>query len=154
MYNHHFLIVFHTFLFFYYWLIKKWFINNPLKSLYQFFLKEPHVGSSLPFVNESTNNLLMFLKVGSIRKSKLLLFGSGIIPILFLRNCSFKSLLPIFQTFHIIINRQSNNWDMKFRASNHEICSSYCIILFHLSSINQILFYSWSIANQEISKTY
>ena len=43
------------------------------------------VGSSVPFLNESTKNLLMmFLNVGSIRQSKLLFFNCAVISDLYM----------------------------------------------------------------------
>ena len=42
------------------------------------------VGSSLPFLNKSTNNRLIFINVGSIRRSKLLVFGCVFILDLYL----------------------------------------------------------------------
>ena len=43
------------------------------------------VGSSVPFLNESTKNLLMmFLNVGSIRQSKLLFFSCAVISDLYM----------------------------------------------------------------------
>ena len=35
--------------------------------------------SASPFLNESTNNLLVFLNIGSIKQSKLLLFVCAVI---------------------------------------------------------------------------
>ena len=46
--------------------------------------KESLVGSLLQFLNERTNNLLIFLNVGSIIQSKLLFFGSALISDLYL----------------------------------------------------------------------
>ena len=56
------------------------------------------VESSSPFLNESTNNLLVFLNVGSIKQSKLLLFVCAVILDLywFKDFISFNSLLYIF----------------------------------------------------------
>ena len=43
------------------------------------------VGSPVPFLNESTKNLLMmFLNVGSIRQSKLLFFNCAVISDLYM----------------------------------------------------------------------
>ena len=50
----------------------------------QYSLKEFLVGLSIPFLNESTNNLLIFLNVGSIRQFKLLYFGYVAISDLYL----------------------------------------------------------------------
>ena len=50
----------------------------------QYSLKEFLVGLSIPFLNESTNNLLIFLNVGSIRQFKLLFFGYVAISDLYL----------------------------------------------------------------------
>ena len=50
----------------------------------QYSSKEFLVGLSMPFLNESTNNLLIFLNVGSIRQFKLLFFGCVAISDLYL----------------------------------------------------------------------
>ena len=54
----------------------------------------------------------------------------------------------------ITINRPRNNWNTKFIASNHKICSCYIIMMFcqYKSVINQVLFHSLSVVNKEISK--
>ena len=41
--------------------------------------KEYLVGTLSPFLDEFTNNLLIFLNVGSIKQSKLLFFGCAVI---------------------------------------------------------------------------
>ena len=50
----------------------------------QYSLKEFLVGLSIPFLNESTNNPLIFLNVESIRQFKLLFFGYVAISDLYL----------------------------------------------------------------------
>ena len=50
----------------------------------EYLSKEFLVGSSVPFLNESTNNLLLCLNVGSIRWSKLLFLGCVVISDLYL----------------------------------------------------------------------
>ena len=46
--------------------------------------QESVVGSSSPFLNESTNDLLVYLNVRSIRQSRLLVFGCVVISDLYL----------------------------------------------------------------------
>ena len=64
------------------WLIKKWFnalisfiSTNGIQHSSKKFLGE----SASPFLNESTNNLLVFLNIDSIKQSKLLLFVCAVI---------------------------------------------------------------------------
>ena len=82
------------------------------------FLKETLAGSSSPFLNESTSNLLIFLNAGSIRWSKLLFFWLC---------CYFRSIFVLlnpcfifYKKNDIIINGHRNNYEITFSASNHK----------------------------------
>ena len=62
--------------------------------------KELLVGPSFPFLNERTNNLLMFLQVGSIRSSKLVCFFCVVISDLYL----FQEIVLLYPCFIFSIN--------------------------------------------------
>ena len=118
--------VFHTLFVCCYWRIKNGLLlMDALKPLISSngtynLSKEYLVGTLSPFLDEFTNNLLIFLNVGSIKQSKLLFFG-----------CAVIWDLHLFQKIVLVLSLidKLTTWDINF--SNHKTYFCYVIMMFY-----------------------